>query len=305
MHRTLPKPIQPGQKVSIIGASSHGEDIPQACMDWLKREGFEPVLGNHAMNRSGMFAGTDAERAQDFQQAFDDPEVGFVLSLRGGYGASRIIPHVDWKKVVASRKMLCGFSDTTALHLAIHRHGGVSLHGPDSLAFNREREPWVWESLHNAMRGGNSMIETAPKGRCLVGGKSMGVVAGGCLTLLSDSMGTDRSFDCRDKIVLIEDVHERPHRIDAMLVNLLQAGHLSHAKAVVMGTMSGTDEQREDELDPTWTDIVLDLLAPLKIPVMVDFPFGHIRNYLTLPLGIRAEIDAEQGTLTYLEPHCK
>lgn len=215
------------------------------------------------------------------------------------------MPHLDLDRMAATRTMFLGFSDATTLHLALNRRGLATVHAPMALTLSVEREPWVLESLMNVMAGGTPIPAAAPAGECLVGGRSDGIVTGGCLCLLTDSIGTPDPLDCEGKIVLIEDVDENPHRIDAMLTHLRLAGMIQRAAGIVVGEMTRTDEKADDGIGAKpWREIVRDRLGDLGVPSITDFPFGHCRNMLTLPLGIRAELDADAGTLTYREALC-
>lgn len=300
----LMKPLKKGDLIAYIASSSPAEqDRAQACFATMEREGYRVKVMPNAWGRDGMFANTDELRAKDLRDAIEDPEVRMIVNIRGGYGAGRITPMVPWNQLVSAGKLLCGFSDTTAFHLAIQAQGGVSLHGPDALAFSRERPAWMWESFHNALVGGDPFVPSAPAAEPLVSGKAKGRLVGGCLTLICDAIGTNREIDCNGAIVALEDVGERPHRIDAMLVHLLQACDLGRAAGILIGAMSGIDEKREDDLDPTWLEIVRGLLGSLGVPVMVRAPFGHVPAYLTLPLGAEVEMDADAGRLRLAKPY--
>jgi len=139
----------------------------------------------------------------------------------------------------------------------------------------------------------------------MVGGQVDGVVVGGCLCLLTDSIGTPNTLDATDKILLIEDVDEAPHRVDAMLTHLLNAGIAQTAAGFLIGEMTRSDERVDQGIGgQPWKEIIRDRLAPLGKPLVTDFPLGHAKNMLTLPLGIRARLDADRGTLEYLERLC-
>jgi muramoyltetrapeptide carboxypeptidase len=169
---------------------------------------------------------------------------------------------------------------------------GITLSSP--------REPWVYESLLLALRGSDPIPEGVPAGRCIVGGRARGIVTGGCLILMCDSLGTPDSLDCAGKIVLIEDVDENPHRVDAMLTHLRNAGQIQRAAGIVVGEMTRTDDRLDAGIGGLpWREIAHDRLADLGIPLVFDYPFGHAPQMLTLPLGVEAELDAEAGTLRY------
>lgn len=261
--------------------------------------------GPHAFDRDAYLAGRDVDRAADLLAAFDDPSVDAVLCSRGGYGCARLVPHLDLDRMANSAKLFVGFSDVTTLHLALNRRGLPTLHAPMGLTFSVAREPWVVESFLAALMGGAPVLAAAPRGKTVVGGKAEGITTGGCLCLLTDSLGTPDALDCEGKIVLIEDVDENPHRIDAMLTHLTLSDQLPRAAGIVVGEMTRTDERVDAGIGGRpWREIVRDRLEPLGVPTMIEFPFGHCPNMLSLPLGIRASLDADAGTLTYGESLC-
>jgi muramoyltetrapeptide carboxypeptidase len=302
--RWFPHSLRPKDAVALLAPSSDGKpELTQGAVKYLESEGLRTKVYPSVSAKWSMYAGTEEARVADLMSAVEDPEIKMILCVRGGYGAFRLTGMIDWRKVVRARKLLCGFSDITALHCAIQSAGGISLYGPNGETFARPRADWTLESFHNAIFGGDPLTPRSPAGTMLVPGKASGILTGGCLTLLSDSMGTPWATDCRGKIVLIEDINERPHRIDAMMTNLLNAGNLAKAKGVVVGVMRGTDEKRDAPEDPTWIEIFKDRVGGLGIPVITGYPFGHVAEMVTLPLGARVQMDAESGRLKMLERH--
>jgi len=300
-----PRRLGPGSHIRIVSpASNITPEQTEDGIKWLENEGYQVTLGENVYTKFHYLAGTDEQRAGDFMAAIDDPSVDAIMCSRGGYGCARLMPMLDFDQIAASRKAICGFSDVTTLHLALQKRGAVSLHTPMLITLSVEREPWVMESLSNCLKGENPIPETAKKGETLVGGSAEGVVEGGCLCLLTDSFHTDYEIDWSGKIVVIEDVDENPHRIDAMFTNLVNNGYLAGAAGIVIGEMTGTDERSDEKIGRwPWREIIADRIAPLGIPAIVNFPFGHMKTMLSLPLGVRARLDADSGTLTYLEPH--
>jgi muramoyltetrapeptide carboxypeptidase len=168
------------------------------------------------------------------------------------------------------------------------------------LTLHYPRADWVYDSFRRALRGDYTVPTDAPKGTPLVPGVAEGVVVGGCLCLLTDSVGTPNALETEGRILIIEDVDEAPHRIDAMLTHLRNTGLLQRCAGIVVGEMTGTDGKTDEGIGGTpWREIVRDRIADLGIPAVVDYPFGHAKGMLTLPLGIEARLDADLGTLTY------
>lgn len=273
---------------------------------FLEGEGYRVSLGEHVFARDGYLAGSDMERAGDFMAAVEDGDVDCVMCSRGGYGCARLMPYLDLDRVVLSGKQVCGFSDVTTLHLALNARGLVTLHTPMLITLSVAREDWVYESFRRCLRGEDPFPSEAKRAETLAPGVAEGVLTGGCLCLLTDSFGTDYELDCTGKIVVIEDVDENPHRVDAMLTHLLNSGKLADAAGIVVGEMTGTDERSDEKIGAwPWRKIVGDRLSGLGVPTVVDYPFGHMRTMLSLPLGVRARLDAGAGRLELLESYCE
>ena len=304
--RLKPRALKPGDTIAVVSpASPLAEEKTVFMRELLESEGYRVVFSEHCFEVDEYLAGSDEDRARDLTNAFLDPEIDAVLCSRGGYGCARLIPFLDFDRIVASRKLLIGFSDITTLHIALNNRGLATLHAPMALTLHFPREPWVYASLKQALKGEDSIVPEAPLGQTLVGGVVEGVAVGGCLILMADSIGTSNPIDAEDKLLVIEDVDENPHRVDAMFTHLLNSGIAEKAAGFVIGEMTRTDERRDEGIGgKPWREIVRDRIAPLGKPAVIDFPFGHCKNMLSLPLGIRARLDADAGSLTYLESIC-
>ncbi|HEY0866429.1 MAG TPA: LD-carboxypeptidase [Fimbriimonas sp.] len=299
-----PRALQPGSTIALVSpASPLSEDKLEFMTRLLEGEGYRVVRGRHVLDADDYLAGSDEDRAEDLMGAFGDPVVDAVLATRGGYGCARLFPHLDLDRMAASRKLFLGFSDVTTLHLALNRRGLPTVHAPMALTLHYPREAWVYDSLLRVLRGDLEPPEAAPRGTTATPGRAEGVVVGGCMCLLADSIGTPEAFDGTDRIVVLEDVDEAPHRIDAMLTHMLNAGILQGARGIVVGEMTRTDERVDEGIGgKPWKEIFDDRLGPLGIPTVYGYPLGHMKGMLSLPLGIQARLDADAGTLSYLEP---
>ena len=294
--------LESGDTVALVSpASPLGRDKLDRIIALLEEEGYRVRVMPHALDWTDHLAGTDEDRAADLMAAFDDPEIAAVLCTRGGYGCARLFPLLDLDRMASSGKPLIGFSDITTLHLALVRRGVATVHAPMALTLHYDRAPWVTESFRRVLRGDLTVPEDAPRAATLVPGIAEGEIIGGCLCLLCDSVGTPEALETEGRILLIEDVDEAPHRIDAMLTHLLNAGLLGRCAGIVIGEMTRSDERIDEGIGGRpWREIVRDRIVPLGIPTVVDFPFGHApRGMLTLPLGLRARLDAEAGTFRY------
>lgn len=301
-----PPALQPGDTIRMVSpASSLTQDKTDFTRKLLEEEGYRVEFSAHCFDSDFHLAGNDQDRASDLMDAFLDPNVKAVLCSRGGYGCARLFPYLDLDAIVQANKLFLGFSDITTLHIALNNRGLVTVHAPMALTLTNPREPWVYDSLRAVLRGENPILEAAPGGHTIVGGTSEGNVVGGCLCLICDSIGTPNPIDAENRILIIEDVDEDPHRVDAMLTHLLNTGIIQKAAGIVFGEMTRTDSRNGEGIGgKPWREIVTERLSSLGIPMMVEFPFGHNANMLSLPLGVRARLDADKGTLTYLEGHC-
>lgn len=298
-----PRALRPGSHVRIVSPASHLTPEKTARgVAMLQERGYHVSFGEHVYASHAYLAGTDAQRADDLNAAFADPEVDAIMCSRGGYGCARLLPLLDLDAAAASGKMLCGFSDVTTLHLALNRRSLVTMHTPMLITLSVDREPWVYESLWNCLEGRDPLAPMAKQPETLVGGTAEGEITGGCMCLMTDSLATADALDCAGKIVIIEDVDENPHRIDAMLTHLINSGQLGSAAGLVIGEMTGTDERADPTIGGwTWREIIRDRLAPLGRPCIIDFPFGHMKTMLSVPFGVQARLDADAGRVTLLE----
>lgn len=308
MPTTILKPpaLRPGDTVMMVTpASPLDADRLDAVTVLLEKEGYRVRVAPHALDRTNYLAGPDATRAADLTAAFMDPGVQAVLCTRGGYGCARILPLLDLDRLARQNKMFLGFSDITTLHLALNRRGLVTYHSPMALTLSYEREPWVYESFLKCLRGDDPFDVPAPRATTITPGVARGRTAGGCLCLLADSIGTPEQFETEGKILVIEGVDEKPHRLDAMLTHLRNAGLIQRAAGIVFGEMTRSDEHVDASIGALpWREILRDRVGDLGIPAVLDFPFGHMKTMLTVPLGIEMELDAAAGTLRLLESPC-
>jgi muramoyltetrapeptide carboxypeptidase len=301
-----PRALKPGSRIRIVSPASPAKEEKLGPMtELLEKEGYIIERSQHVLADDFHLAGTDQQRAEDLMSAFKDPSVNAVLCSRGGYGCARLFPYLDLNVMASAGKLFVGFSDITTLHLALNRRGLPTVYAPMAISFTVEREPWVHESFKRALRGDIETPANTPPGETMTKGTAEGEVTGGCLCLMTDSLATPDTIDCAGKIVLIEDVDEHPHRIDAMLTHLINAGQIQKAAGIVVGEMTRTDDKPDESIGgKPWKAIVEERIRPLGIPAIVDYPFGHMSNMLSLPLGVRARLDADKGTLTYLESPC-
>ncbi|MFD1663060.1 LD-carboxypeptidase [Streptomyces caeni] len=294
-----PPRLAPGARVAVVAPSGPvREERLAAGLDVLRGWDLEPVVAPHALDRHPGFpylAGTDADRAADFQAAWCAPDVAAVLCARGGYGAQRMVDLLDWEALrAAGPKVLVGFSDITALHEAVAaRLGLVTLYGPMVSALDFLKSTRAQQHLRATLLEPESVRTIASTGAALVPGRARGVTLGGCLSMLTTGLGTpDARTGARGGLLVIEDVGEDVYRIDRALTQLLRSGLLDGIAGIVLGSWErcGPYERLRE--------LFTDRLGGLGVPVVEEFGFGHGEGALTIPLGVGAELDADAGTLT-------
>jgi len=270
--------------------------------------GLEPRFGEHFFRRRGYFAGTDAERASDIMGFFEDPEVRGIFA-RGGWGSARLLPLLDYDRIRTHPKVLLGYSDATALLTGIHaRTGLVTMHGPgpgnrfSTGHFRRvlmEAETGPFENL--VPDPGDSLIPREHRIRVIAPGTARGPLFGGNLTVLTAILGSPYLPDFRGAILFLEDVAEAVYRVDRMMTTLKLAGVLDQIAGFVFGRC--TDCEPDSSYGSlTLEEVLNDHILPLGIPAFAGSMIGHIPEQFTLPLGVRAEMDAERGSIRLLEP---
>ncbi|GGZ67202.1 LD-carboxypeptidase [Streptomyces echinoruber] len=299
-----PRRLAPGARVAVVAPSGPvPEERLQAGLDVLRGWDLDPVVAPHVLDRHprfGYLAGTDADRAADLQAAWCDPAVDAVLCARGGYGAQRVVDLLDWAAMrAAGPKVFVGFSDVTALHEAFAvRLGLVTLHGPMAAGVDFLKNARAQEHLRATLFAPEAVRTIASAGRALVPGRARGVTLGGCASLLAAELGTPHARPgARGGLLLLEDVGEEAYRLDRILTQLLRSHWLDGVAGIVLGSWAECGPC-EEELRAVFAD----RLGGLGVPVAEEFGFGHCAGALTMPLGVRAELDAEAGTLTLDEP---
>ncbi|TDC36293.1 LD-carboxypeptidase [Micromonospora sp. 15K316] len=261
--------------------------------------GLRPVLAPHVYDRQGYLAGADELRAADLNAAFGDPEVRGVICTRGGYGAQRVVDAIDMDAVRRDPKVVAGFSDVTALQLALWRGARLAgVHGPGA-AWTDERTPLrSAESLHAALMTTEPVtVAAAPEEETYpvrVPGRASGPLLGGNLCMITASLGTPDMPDLTGAVLLVEDVQEPPYKVDRMLTQLRRAGALDGLAAVAVGQFT----KCADGWPVTVADVLAERLGDLGVPVLGGLPVGHGVGQLTVPVGTEATLDAGAGTLT-------
>jgi muramoyltetrapeptide carboxypeptidase len=309
-----PPRLTAGNRIGLVapgGPLLERDDLTRA-EELCRALGYEPVLGKNAYRRLGYLAGTDEERLADLNGAIQESSIDAIWCIRGGYGSIRLLDRVDYVALARRPKALIGFSDATALLNAVTRLTGVvTFHGPVARAampeFSRRHFQRVLAEADSPGRLDRlpqpADVLVSPENRivALCGGTAEGPLAGGNLTLLQCLIGTPYFPELAGAILFLEDAGEDLYRVDRMLAHLRLIGALRRLAGVLTGRF--TDLKRSCGDGALGFDEVLaSYFEPLGIPVVYGFPVGHIEAQWTLPLGVRARLDADAGEVELLEP---
>ncbi len=312
-----PPGLEPGDTIMFVApASDLDEKRMLLAKERLEERGYRVEMRGDLFVKEGYLAGSDERRTEELMQAFLDPEVRAIFPGTGGYGTMRILDRLDYEAIRAHPKILIGFSDLTALHLAVQRHAGlVTFHSPNpmyGLGSESDLSPFAAEYFWKALEKGPSnessgytieIGDEVPEPVCLGQGRATGRLTGGNLSLISALEGTPFAVDTRDAVLLLEDTREAPYRVDRMLRQLKLAGKLVSVRGAVLGQFTRHDS-REDDMteDPRFSvdGVLRQYFEPLGVPVLMNFPVGHHTMNATLPLGAQVELDADRCDLRIL-----
>jgi muramoyltetrapeptide carboxypeptidase len=309
----LPRPLKKGDVVGLISPSAATADRMQFTFakEALEALGFQVKLGENLKNRRGHLAGTDQERASDLNQMFADPTVKAIICIRGGSGAARILPMINYELIKNNPKPLMGYSDITALHCAIHSQTGlISFHGPNGTgswnsfnvqAFNQLFFEKKLVQYKNEQVKGDDLVIKNNRIQVLKAGTAEGKILGGNLTVLTALSGTPYYPDFKDAILYTEDIGEDPYKVDRMMSTLKLNGTLDQIKGFIFGQCS--DCEPGGGYGSLSVDQVLDdYILPLNIPAYSGAMIGHISKQFIIPNGAEVRMDSTKGTIELLKP---
>jgi muramoyltetrapeptide carboxypeptidase len=310
-----PPVLRRGDTVGIVSPSTQVTDPDRLQLAQKTAEYFSLKVkwGKSVRSHRAQDVATVAERVDDLHTMFRDSEVRAVFCIRGGYGASQLLANIDYELIRANPKIFIGYSDITALHLAIHKMSGlVTFHGPVLLS---EFTPYTLDCYRRAL------FETSPLGsltnppeenvlrpshmlRTIHAGLARGPLIGGNLTLISTLMGTPYEIETKDRVFFTEDVGEEPYRIDRMLTQLKLARKLEDSAGIIFGECHDcgpADYKPSFAWNMTLGEVLDDRFSGVNVPLLSGLTIGHTSDQLTLPIGIEAALDSGKGTLTIEE----
>lgn len=311
----IPEGLQQGDTIGIVSpAGAIFESEPyEIAKESFEALGLQVKFGEFTKSRYGHLAGTDEQRAAELMQMFLNPEIKAIIALRGGSGAARILDKLDYEKIRKNPKIFMGYSDITALHLAIHKETGlVTFHGPVAVSTWNSFSTKYFKNLFfekeaveysNPADKGDELTQTSNRIRTINPGKATGALLGGNLSVLTGIMGTPYfPEDWKGKILYIEEIGEKIYAVDRMMTQLQLGGVLEQISGFVFGKCNDCEPGGSGYGSLTLEEVVDHYIKPLNIPAFTGAMIGHIADNATIPNGIQAEMDAENGTIHLLRP---
>lgn len=296
-------PIPSGARVALVapaGPLKMPVDLDRAVAN-ARTFGWEPVVGEHARDSEAYFAGADEGRLADVNAALRNDNIAAVWCLRGGYGAMRLIERIDYEALRRTPKAIIGYSDITAFHCAIATQCQLgSIHGPTARS---TLTPFSERSLRAAVLRDGDPCGEAPKAKVLVPGRARGRLMGGNLALLCALHGTPFEPNYEGAVLVLEDVNEAPYRVERMLLQLRLSGALLQCAAIAFGSFTNAGHTSDRTLGGTtrsMDEVLLEAAEVVGVPCLSGIPVGHIDDQWSIPLGLDAELDADQKRLTVM-----
>jgi len=299
-NRIKPRALARGDLVGLVAPSGSVRDDAQvdSAIAMLQRFGFRVREGNTCRSRYGYLAGSDEARAADINAFFADTAIAGIVCMKGGYGTPRILDRLDYDAITANPKIFVGYSDITGIHLALNRLGMVTFHGPMGISDvlleddQYSTTSWLAALTSTVALGRLANPVDMPSPRTLVPGRASGELTGGNLSLVTALAGTPYALDARGKILFLEDIDERPYRVDRMLTQLRLAGVFEDCAGVILGNWNNCVPE-EGKASLSLEEVFIDVIAPAGKPLVMGFQAGHCSPTSSMPFGVQAVLDAD------------
>jgi len=299
--------LKPGATIGIVSPSYHiNEDVYKQTMQIFIERGFNIIEGKSVRLTNNLFSGTPAERAQDIMDMFTNSAVDAIVCARGGYGANRVLPLLDYDIIQQNPKIFMGYSDITAyLNSITQKTGLVTFQGPMLVTYKNGFIEYNFSYFLKTLSGDSPIAILPPEDlrpRILKNGKAKGPLWGGNLCLLVNRLGTPGQLNTKGTILFIEDIGEQHYRFDRMMVHMQNAGMFDNINGLIIGELVDF-EDTDPSFGKSTDEIVMDICGDMDIPIITNFPCGHGKYQATLPISIPVELNAnlESPTLTILE----
>lgn len=316
MEWVKPKGLKPGDTIALVAPAGPADrELVLSYKKHLERDGFRVRLNERMLDRKKEYlAGEDSERADELNQAIRDPVVRAIFPVRGGFGLTRILDRIDYDSLRSDPKVITGYSDLTALHLAIARRSRmISFHSPMpmsnlgqsdlpeySFALRSYERMLYADRFPIAMTGSAIEVPIDDPIQRINAGKTEGRLIGGNLSLVCATLGTSYAIEPSGVILFLEDVNEAPYRVDRLFSQLRLAGILDAIAGIVVGKFTTKDPSEEKQIDR----VIREYLEQVRCPAVMNFPVGHVPKNATLPHGAKVELNVDTGVLTLLEEPC-
>lgn len=300
-----PKRLKLGDTIGVVApASPTTEEKLERVYRKLMQMGFNVVMGRSCFSKRGYLAGDDKTRAEDINKMFKNTEVDGIICLRGGYGSLRILDLLDYELIRTNPKVFVGYSDITALHIAINQISElVTFHGPMAANLIEDTCNFTLESLYNFILNEDFKPSIENLSRELVainGGIAEGQIIGGNLSLIASTIGTPYEINTKGKILFIEEIGEEPYRIDRMLTQLRLSHKLQDAVGIILGDFNNCVPENP-HMSFTLEEVIDFYIRPLNKPTLMNLQAGHCKPTITIPFGVKARLDVDKNEIVILE----
>ena len=306
-----PPALKHNATIGIVSPSSWMKESDlKVAVSVFENKGYKMILGESVFLKNNTYAGNPQERADDINGMFANPDIDAIICARGGYGANRVLPLLDYDLINSNPKIFMGYSDITAYLTSISQKTGlVTFHGPMLSSFKKGLIDFNFDLIEKTLFGYESVTLQPPselESRILKPGKAEGPLWGGNMCLLINRLGTEDQLDTKGAILFIEDINEYLYAFDRMMVHMKKAGVFDNIKGLIIGELL----EMKDDAEPfgkSTDEIVLDVCGDLDIPIISNFPCGHGTFQATLPISVPVQLDANSGSpsLTFLESSVK
>jgi muramoyltetrapeptide carboxypeptidase len=303
-----PKRLTKKDVIGIISPASSPDDpsLIEKGVAYLERLGYKINVGNYVGKYNGYLAGSDEYRLNDFHQMFRDKEVKAIICVRGGYGAVRLLDKIDYKIVRNNPKIFVGYSEITALQMAIfNKTGLITFAGPMLTSdFANEISPFTEENFWRNITSNKKMGRLKhpyTKLPAITKGNATGRIIGGNLSVLLSLAGTEFFPELKKNILFIEDIDEKPYKIDRYLNQLRLNKVFKQISGVVLGRFVDCYEHNPEKRTLTLGEVIDSYFHQLDIPIVYTFPHGHIKDKITIPIGVNVKVNANSGVVEFTE----
>ena len=304
-----PKKLNKNDVIGIISPASSPDELSriEQGVKYLESLGYRVKVGANVGKNHGYLAGTDKERVDDLHSMFKDKSVKAIFTLRGGYGAFRLLDKIDYRLIKNNPKIFVGYSEMTALQMAfLEKAGLITFAGPMvAVDFHDEISPFTnehfWATITSNKKLGKLKYPENQKLPYLQKGSASGRLIGGNLAVFAALLGTEYFPNLTGKILMIEDIGELPYRVDRMLNQLRLSGTLKKVRGIILGRFVDCHEHDPNKKTLTLGEVISDYIGTLKIPSIYTFPHGHIKDFVTIPFGLKVHLNATKGTVEFAE----